>query len=98
MNDITYSSRGCIQSRMSKIVNSDTCDFCDHPGGEKTAENQVCIPINRRVRAIDYCIHPIIAALNAGGVPTIASCCGHKERLGMIMLEDGPHADYCEKC
>jgi len=40
-------------------------------------------------KAVDGCIAPIVKALNAGGVYTIASCCGHGERLGEIMLEDG---------
>ena len=70
-------------------MNSDTCDFCDYLGGEKTCENQVCRPIGRRVRAIDYCIHSIVAALNAGGILTVASCYGHKKMLGRIDLDDG---------
>ena len=42
-----------------------------------------------RTKAVDECIAPIVEALNAGGVYTIASCCGHGERLGEILLEDG---------
>ena len=42
-----------------------------------------------RVQCIDYCIHRIVAALNAGGIRTVASCCGHKRMPGNIMLEDG---------
>jgi hypothetical protein len=38
---------------------------------------------------IDRCIAHIVAALNAGGVPTKASCCGHGKRPGSIILEDG---------
>ena len=38
---------------------------------------------------VDSCIAPIVAALNAGGVPTIASCCGHGKRPGNIILGDG---------
>jgi len=37
----------------------------------------------------DPCIADIIAALNAGGVSTIASCCGHGEQQGRISLSDG---------
>jgi hypothetical protein len=37
---------------------------------------------------IDNCLVPIIDALNKGGVPTIASCCGHGNRWGNIMLAD----------
>ena len=65
------------------------CDRCDSPGGEKTFENQVCMPINGKVQCIDWCIHQIVAALNAGGVRTVASCCGHGKMDGNIILEDG---------
>ena len=50
---------------------------------------QVCMPINSRVICIDYCIHHLVAALNAGGVRTVASCCGHGIAPGRIDLEDG---------
>jgi hypothetical protein len=65
------------------------CDRCDGPGGEKTYRNQVCMPLNGRVQCIDWCIHQIVAALNAGGVETVASCCGHGKRPGQINLADG---------
>ena len=47
------------------------------------------MPINGRVEHIDHCIHHIVAALNAGGVQTVASCCGHNLMKGNIVLEDG---------
>lgn len=47
------------------------------------------MPLNGRVQCIDYCIHQIVAALNAGGVRTVASCCGHEKMPGNIRLEDG---------
>ena len=47
------------------------------------------MPINGRVQCIDYCIHRIVAALNAGGIRTVASCCGHGKLKGNIVLEDG---------
>lgn len=65
------------------------CDRCDTFGGEKTYRNQALMPLNGKVQCIDWCIHHIVAALNAGGVRTVASCCGHKEMLGLISLEDG---------
>ena len=65
------------------------CQYCDSPGGEKTYKHQVAMPINGRVQGIDYCIHHIVAALNAGNVRTVASCCGHKKLHGRIDLEDG---------
>ena len=65
------------------------CDKCDECGGIKTYANQACLPISGKVRCIDWCIHQIVAALNAGGVVTIASCCGHGVQEGRIDLEDG---------
>lgn len=45
-------------------------------------------------------IADLVAALNAGGVPTIASCSGHGERPGNIALADGRELlvakDYAE--
>jgi hypothetical protein len=38
---------------------------------------------------IDECIRPLVAALNAGGFPTLASCCGHGARTGRILFKDG---------
>ena len=65
------------------------CDRCDGPGGKTTYANQACLPINGKVQCIDWCIHHIVAALNAGGVETVASCCGHGEQEGRIDLADG---------
>jgi hypothetical protein len=67
----------------------DGCDHCDTFGGVKTYANQACMPLNGRVVCIDWCIHQIVAALNAGGVHTVASCCGHGRLPGRIDLEDG---------
>ncbi len=39
-------------------------------------------------KPIDLCIAKIVEVLNANGVPTVASCCGHGKRLGSIALED----------
>ena len=66
-----------------------TCERCDSCGGEKTYTNQAMVPINGKVRCIDWCIHHIVAALNAGGVKTVACCCGHGQQDGRIDLEDG---------
>lgn len=59
------------------------------PSSVETYAEQVCIPINGKVRCIDKCIHHIIASLNAGGVSTEACCCGHNEMIGNIVLTDG---------
>jgi hypothetical protein len=65
-------------------------DCCDgNAGSAETYANQVCMPLNGRVRGIDKCIHQIVAALNAGGVATAACCCGHGKQDGSIVLEDG---------
>jgi len=42
-----------------------------------------------RTKAVDECIAPIVMALNAAGIDTIGSCCGHGQRDGEILLEDG---------
>lgn len=65
------------------------CDRCDETGGKKTYANQALLPLKGRVRSIDWCIHHIVAALNAGGIETVACCCGHGEREGRIDLADG---------
>lgn len=65
------------------------CDRCDSPAGVKTLANQACMPINGRMQCIDWCIHPIVAALNAAGLTTVASCCGHGKVQGRIDLADG---------
>ncbi len=65
------------------------CAKCDECGGNATYENQVSMPINGKVRSIDWCIHHIVAALNAGGVQTTSCCCGHGKQDGFIHLLDG---------
>lgn len=66
------------------------CKHCDgQPGSLATYEGQARLPINGRVRDIGWCIHHIVAALNAGGVETVACCCGHGQRDGRIDLADG---------
>lgn len=59
------------------------------PGSKETYAEQVQLPLGGRVRSIDRCIHHIVAALNAGGVETIACCCGHGRQPGRIDLADG---------
>ena len=65
------------------------CDKCDSPGGQKTYENQACLPLGGKLVCIDWCIHRIVAALNAAGLETAASCCGHGRIDGRIDLKDG---------
>lgn len=54
-----------------------------------THSDNVPMPIAGRVRSIDRCIAKIVAALNAGGIETIESCCGHGLLDGSVSLEDG---------
>jgi len=65
------------------------CDKCDDFGGKITYANQALIPIKGTVRGIDWCIHHLVSALNAGGVETVACCCGHGIQDGRIDLADG---------
>lgn len=67
------------------------CNKCDGFGSAKTYANQACLPINGKVQCIDWCIHQIVAALNAGGIETEACCCGHGKIDGIISLKDGRH-------
>lgn len=50
---------------------------------------QVPMPLNGRLQSIDYCIADVVASLNANNIRTKASCCGHGEQPGSILLEDG---------
>lgn len=43
----------------------------------------------RKVIDVDRCIAPLVEALNAVGMTTIASCCGHGKQPGSIVLEGG---------
>lgn len=54
-----------------------------------TYECVVPMAIRGRRRDIDLCIADVVAALNAANIVTVASCCGHGDRQGNIMLEDG---------
>ena len=37
----------------------------------------------------DPCLEPLIRALNNAGMATAASCCGHSQYPGWVMLHDG---------
>lgn len=54
-----------------------------------TYECQVPMPLRGRRQDVDVCVADIVAALNAAGVVTMASCCGHGEQDGSVALEDG---------
>lgn len=59
--------------------------MCDHP------ERERAMTVVDDGIWCDPCLGPIVKALNEGGVPTVASCCGHGKRLGSIALADGRH-------
>lgn len=59
---------------------------CVMPG---TYAHVVPMPCSRRVEHIDECVAGIVAALNAGSVPTECCCCGHGRLPGTIVLTDG---------
>lgn len=62
-----------------------------------TVEQAVTIPAylsyngkeRKAVKAIDACIAPLVQSLNANGVQTISSCCGHGKGYGQISLASG---------
>jgi len=64
------------------------CKRCCTPGDGR---HRCPMPIRGRVQSIDPCIAGIVAALNAGGIETLASCCGHGRPgvYGSIVLADG---------
>ncbi|GAG13766.1 unnamed protein product, partial [marine sediment metagenome] len=43
----------------------------------------------REVIKVDSCIAKIVQALNNFNIQTVASCCGHGNRPGNIVLADG---------
>jgi len=48
--------------------------------------NTKCNEINS---GIDECIQPLVKALNDCGMKTMASCCGHGNTNGSVILSDG---------
>jgi len=54
-----------------------------------TNECVTALPVNGRVVFVDSCISHLVAALNAAGLETVASCCGHGKIDGSIILRDG---------
>jgi hypothetical protein len=75
-----------------------TLDYVDDETGNRPLRSSraelmcnevVQMPISGRVYDIDRCVSHIVAALNAGGVRTVASCCGPGKQHGNIALEDG---------
>lgn len=54
-----------------------------------TYAHTVPMCVNRsHVVEIDYCVARLVAALEAGGLRSIASCCGHGKMPPTVLLED----------
>ena len=43
----------------------------------------------RETVPLDRCIAPLVVALQAAGIGTLGSCCGHGKAPGTIILADG---------
>ena len=43
----------------------------------------------RDIKLIDYCIAPLVSALDKAGIVMRSSCCGHGKGPGEIVLQDG---------
>ena len=82
---------------MTSVNDREGCPHCDSPGGPKTLRHQVSMPLNGRVQCIDFCIHQIVAALNAGGIITTASCCGHQNMKGTSCLKMGVRSSFSQR-
>ena len=62
--------------------------MCDHPNREAAM-----VVVREKADGVpavwcDPCLVDLVKALNDGGVPTVASCCGHGQRDGSIILAD----------
>lgn len=49
-----------------------------------------CVPmcVHSKVVYVDYCVARLVAALEAGGLNPVASCCGHGKMPPTVLLED----------
>lgn len=63
--------------------------MCDHPNREAAMEVIERGAEGRTTVWCDPCIAPLVKALNDAGIRTVASCCGHGQRPGNVMLADG---------
>lgn len=63
--------------------------MCDHPNREAAMVVLARKGDGTPTIWCDPCIAPIVRALNFGGVPTVASCCGHGRQPGIVGLKDG---------
>jgi len=63
--------------------------MCDHPNREAAMVVIERDEDGRPTIWCDPCIAPLVRALNEGGLPTVASCCGHGKLPSRIALADG---------
>jgi len=62
---------------------------CDHPDRETAMTVLSRHDDGTPAAWCDPCLAPLVSALNMGGLPTVASCCGHGRRPGSVVLADG---------
>ncbi len=55
----------------------------------------VRVKLQRGYCDVDACIAPLVQAMNDNGMETVASCCGHGNRPGEIILDDGRSVILC---
>lgn len=55
----------------------------------------VMVSVGQKTVSVDRCIAPFVNMLNACGIETKASCCGHGHLPGSIILADGRELLIC---
>lgn len=53
----------------------------------------ILITVGNKVAFCDYCVAPFVVALNAGGIRTLASCCGHG-KIDMSIIVEKDYNEY----
>ncbi len=66
-----------------------TSTHCGEPGANETVLVALAEPTSVGCAYVDRCIAPLVEALNAAGIRTLASCCGHGVTTAAIALADG---------
>ncbi len=93
--DIEWAGNYWIYSDTKKKVTGSprACPKCGHkPIGVRVKIPADLSHTNKvlwKVVGIDYCIAPIVEALQKAGIDMRGSCCGHGENDGNILLQDG---------
>ena len=59
------------------------CDGCD----DEHVRIDVLTPRGKFTRPIEKCVASLVKALNDAGIPTTASCCGHKRGFGSVSVD-----------